>query len=1122
MKKSISILLSLMFLMGALSALQTPAAGGPTPRDIPHVAKVAEPSRNAPNFTFSRTPVTVMTSYYDYMIGSYNGLPVQVIPQSAGGGYFLTFHGKRTPTSTRRVYYAYLNGSGIVENFNEITFNNISEGYPSLAVDPVSGKPLYAWHANGDADAELEVQFTSDAFMFGLAGLFNDTVNIINNPTVISGTYMGNTFSSSDNEFIWPTLQIGPSPNPNMRRVYVLARNSVTHNTYIAPSENPYVAYADFNADHIEMGTPLVWSYTSIPEMNWWNHQTDWRRPFHAITTDNMGNVYYAGYHSATQSDGTTDIPEADLDVFVCPNYGQGTWSRVAEFSNLPSWNPPAQPGGIDGYFTDSDTGMSYTDDQLFWAIGNSSHLNAVCDSQGRVHVMGIWSLQNSEGSYYPSFQTVKSFIYDPSDQSFTINEIFPQNDPENSFSDYYQPWDTEAPFGVPDSYTSIDGEYYLDIESTWPFPHYDSDLHDNAMFFHYNNLKITTPNEQGMMVAVWQDSKRASLGVQYPQDYPEMVPYASGAEIMISVSSNNGNSWSEPIRLNAVDTPQLTNMKPMWVYPANKVIYTGESISGNMMGKIGMMFYNDYTWGSNAISPPAHPANDGGQVVFTELEIEFGPSNPIPEDPFDEPMVLSGSMTLMAGVRINNQNAEAGDIVAAFVNTNGIPQLRGKETVSINEDVPGCLMQIYTESNGESIYFMVWDASTNQIHNVSETLISEVNGTVGSWPDNLYWLNAGAGGQQFLLLNNGWNMVSLNVHPLSTDIPTALAMIMPNIQTIKTPDGVFQPGNPYSTLTTLQDGKGYNVKVNSQCSITISGNPLDAATPIPLSAGWNLVAFTPQAPLPIQTAISSLSGYLVQVKGAEGTYIPGNPYNTLSSMSPGRAYWIKLTSATDLIYPPQTRTVTMAQPLPVDGEGPVLKSDSQTVLIGFDSSVKAGDIINAWVGEELRGSNEIIIVDGKAGALVQIFSEIPGEKVEFRLTRQNGGNILNMNPALSTEPGSILGDYAANQFYELYSDHTDTPELVTGLGKAYPNPFKQGTNIEVTIAKETPDIQINIYNVKGQKVKSLAKGELKPGTQNLWWDGTDSNGKLMPSGVYFCRLQSGKTQQNIKLMLLK
>jgi hypothetical protein len=78
------------------------------------------------------------------------------------------------------------------------------------------------------------------------------------------------------------------------------------------------------------------------------------------------------------------------------------------------------------------------------------------------------------------------------------------------------------------------------------------------------------------MMVAVWQDSKRASLVVQYPQDYPEMVPYASGAEIMISVSSNNGNSWSEPIRLNAVDTPQLANMKPMWVYPANKVIYTG------------------------------------------------------------------------------------------------------------------------------------------------------------------------------------------------------------------------------------------------------------------------------------------------------------------------------------------------------------------------------------------------------------------------------------------------------------------------------------------------------------------------------------------------------------------
>ncbi len=1122
MKRTILLTLCLLVLMGSAFARQMLPAAGPRPQEIPHVGKLAEPSRTTPNFTFTRNPTALITSYYDYMIGSYNGLPLQVIPDSAGGGYFLTFHGRRQPTATRRVFYGYLDAAGNVININEITSMANNEGYPTVGVDPMSGKPLYAWHANGDADPELEVQFTSDAFLFGLAGLFNDIVNVIDNPIVISGSYMGNAYNSIDNEFIWPTLQIGPSPNPNMRRAYVLARNSVNHNTYGAPSENPYIAYADFDGDTLEMGTPLVWSYTSIPEMNWWNHQPEWRRPFHALTVDQTGNVYYAGYHFATQSDGTTNINEADLDVFICPNYGQGTWTRVSAFSDLPSWNPPSQPGSTIGHFTSSDTGQPFTDNQLNWNIGNSSHLNAVVDSNGKIHVIGIWSLNNSEGSYYPAFQTVKSFTFDPSNNSFSVQEIYPQKNPNDNYNQFYQPWDVEAPFGQADSYTMIDGQYYLDFETNLPFPHWNTDLHDSAMYFHYNNLKISEPNSQGMMAAVWQDSQKASYGVQYPDTYPEFIPYATGSEIMISVSSNNGSTWSEPIRLNAVDTPQMAGIKPMWVYPANKVIYTGQSVAGNPMGKLGLMFYNDYTWGANAITPPAHPTNDGGQVMFTELHIEFAPGGPIPTDPFGEPIILSGSMTLMAGVQIENQNAAAGDVVAAFVNVGGNPQLRGKETVQVNNGVPGCLMQIYTESNGETIYFKVWDASTNQVLNVTETLSSEVNATVGSWPNNLFWLHAGESAQLSLNLQTGWNMVSMNVHPDDMAISSIFAPIIQHIQTIKSPDGVFQPGNPYNTLTQLQDGKGYNIRVNANCSATLSGAPVNPSTPIPMQSGWNLVGYTPQSAMPVANAISSISAYLVQIKGSEGVYEPSNPYNTLSSLSPGRSYWMKLNGAANLVYPSGTRFATQAQEIPAHGEGPVLKSNSQTVLVGFNGNAKAGDIISAWVDDELRGQTEVKLVDNMFGALLQIFSDTPGEHVVFKLSSPTDKKIVTLEPGLITEPGSIVGDYNTNQYYMLFSDSSETPEVVTGLGKAYPNPFKQGTHITLSVAKDAPELEVGIYNIRGQKVRTLINGQLKAGPMNLWWDGKDANGRQMPSGVYFCRLQNGKTNQNIKLMLVK
>ncbi|MGB4261109.1 MAG: hypothetical protein WBJ09_04295, partial [Candidatus Cloacimonas acidaminovorans] len=53
-------------------------------------------NRTVPQFTFTRTPISLLTSYYDYMIGGYNGMPVQVIPDNVtgGGGYFLTYHAR--------------------------------------------------------------------------------------------------------------------------------------------------------------------------------------------------------------------------------------------------------------------------------------------------------------------------------------------------------------------------------------------------------------------------------------------------------------------------------------------------------------------------------------------------------------------------------------------------------------------------------------------------------------------------------------------------------------------------------------------------------------------------------------------------------------------------------------------------------------------------------------------------------------------------------------------------------------------------------------------------------------------------------------------------------------------
>jgi len=621
MKKVLLLTLCLSFVVGALLAKPMQPDHAQEALEAPGRERYTSPVRTAPNYTFTKTPTVLLENYYDYMIGSYNGLPLRVIPNDEGG-FFMTYHGKRTASGSRRTFYAHLDAAGNVVNQNEITLVTNHEGYPTVGVDPVSGKPMYAWHANADDDAEMEVEFTSDAFMFGISGLFNEIEIIVDNPLEV---LVDGAVASSDNEFIWPTIQIGPSPVANMRRVYVANRNAVTHNSTEAPSENVLIAYADFDGDMLEMGTPLDWSYTSIPMMDEWNHGVDWRRPFHALTTDNLGNLYYAGYHFAYDPNDNA-IDEPNLDIFMNPNYGEGEWVHLTDYDRIPTYNPPGTPGGT-GYFV-GDGDIPYTDEELYWGIVNSSHLNAVTDNAGRIIYPGLFSVNVISGGYYPAYHTVKAVIYDPATDEFSFPEVHPKKNPADDFNEVYTPWDLEAPWGVPEYYEGSDGGMYLAPEVVWPFPHWDQDAHDSSMMFHLNNIKISEPNEDGLAVMIWQDSQRAKDYNQYPDSYPELAPFANTPEIFISVTSDNGDTWSEPIILNNVETPEFSGLKPMWVYPADKVITTGVDGDDNYVGKIGIMFYDDYTWGSNAISPPAHPVNDGGAVMFTELQITFGPSS--------------------------------------------------------------------------------------------------------------------------------------------------------------------------------------------------------------------------------------------------------------------------------------------------------------------------------------------------------------------------------------------------------------------------------------------------------------------------------------------------------------
>lgn len=85
-----------------------------------------------------------------------------------------------------------------------------------------------------------------------------------------------------------------------------------------------------------------------------------------------------------------------------------------------------------------------------------------------------------------------------------------------------------------------------------------------------------------------------------------------------------------------------------------------------------------------------------------------------------------------------------------------------------------------------------------------------------------------------------------------------------------------------------------------------------------------------------------------------------------------------------------------------------------------------------------------------------------------------------------------------------------------------FPNPFNPTTIISYSLPLES-NIEISIYNIKHQKVKTLVKDEFELGKHSVIWYGKDDNNKNCCSGVYFYQLKvNGKTEAVRKCLLLK
>ncbi len=101
--------------------------------------------------------------------------------------------------------------------------------------------------------------------------------------------------------------------------------------------------------------------------------------------------------------------------------------------------------------------------------------------------------------------------------------------------------------------------------------------------------------------------------------------------------------------------------------------------------------------------------------------------------------------------------------------------------------------------------------------------------------------------------------------------------------------------------------------------------------------------------------------------------------------------------------------------------------------------------------------------------------------------------------------------------------DGTDDLNLpkAFALQQNFPNPFNPATIIKYDVPRRSP-VKLTVFNVLGQKVKTLVDGVKEASSYEVSWDGTTDGGSSVSSGIYFYKMEAGSFVQTKKMVMMK
>lgn len=188
------------------------------------------------------------------------------------------------------------------------------------------------------------------------------------------------------------------------------------------------------------------------------------------------------------------------------------------------------------------------------------------------------------------------------------------------------------------------------------------------------------------------------------------------------------------------------------------------------------------------------------------------------------------------------------------------------------------------------------------------------------------------------------------------------------------------------------------------------------------------------------------------------------------------------------------------------------IKVEDVLLLSGVVENVVSNGI--SMLGKEvLFDANTLVL--GKLNRFLSIEDLAVGQFVEVRATDGNADLIFGTKV-------KIQGTSVITSIPDFPEDPVKPNDFV--LLQNYPNPFNPSTTISFAIPESAKLVsaQLTIFNLLGQKIRTLLNRPLTSGTYQRQWDGLDDKGNALPTGVYIYQLKAGAVSKTERMLLIK